>query len=102
MSHQRVEWTYRLDAAPRDGGDELTTGLAVLMPVVNLTFFGFIGATVKLVSRRAPCCLGAKGSRHRLTCAADENSCGPTAARCMSRCLCNDQNQGSAYQIMKA
>ena len=37
---------------PRDGGDELTAGLAVLMPVVNLTFFGFIGATVKLVG----CC----------------------------------------------
>ncbi len=44
-----------MDAPPKDGADELTTGLAVLMPVVNLTFFGFIGATVKLVRPPAAC-----------------------------------------------
>ena len=71
MRHQLADMTRRLDAAPRDSGDELTTGLAVLMPVVNLTFFGFIGATVKLVrSRRARCCTVAKESQHQMTCAA--------------------------------
>ncbi len=85
----------RVDSAPRDGGDELTTGLAVLMPVVNLTFFGFIGATVKLV--RAVGHVVARAHSHRSTRRyaqlPDASFHEPTAARRLAyqRCSWRDQ-----------
>lgn len=39
---------HRADA---DGADDVAASLALLMPVINLAFFGLVGAGVRLVRR---------------------------------------------------
>ena len=43
----------RGEGAAREGGDERGGALALLMPAVNLIFFGLVGAGIQLVRFRS-------------------------------------------------